>query len=133
MSPVEFRETIELLGYSQVSISRLFGVNDRTGRRWAAGDQEVPTAVEVCLGLMVREGLTSAVMAKIIAGRVGREFGEVDPVYHQWVLPRGSSKIAWTVARVDRDGARYWLPGLAASFSLDELQLGPRVHMENAA
>lgn len=42
MTADEYREAIEELGLSQVAAAKLLGVDDRTSRRWASGDREIP-------------------------------------------------------------------------------------------
>lgn len=42
MTADEYREAIEALGLSQVAAAKLLGVDDRTSRRWASGDREIP-------------------------------------------------------------------------------------------
>jgi DNA-binding transcriptional regulator YiaG len=42
MTPDEYRDAIERLGLSQVAAARLLGVDERTSRRWAKGDRDVP-------------------------------------------------------------------------------------------
>lgn len=54
MIAAEYREAIAALGLTQVGAAKLFGVNERTGRRWALGEQDVPRAVEIALRLMIR-------------------------------------------------------------------------------
>lgn len=53
MTPDAYREALDSLGLSQVVAASLFGVDPRTSRRWAAGDLEVPKAVEIALRLML--------------------------------------------------------------------------------
>jgi transcriptional regulator with XRE-family HTH domain len=48
-----YREAIKRLGLSQGQAATLFGVDARTGRRWALGEKPVPRAVALCLLLMV--------------------------------------------------------------------------------
>lgn len=57
MTANEYREALAALGLSQVGAARLLAVNERTSRRWADGEQDVPRAVEIALKLMVRYGL----------------------------------------------------------------------------
>ena len=54
MTPDDYKEALRRLDLSQAGAARLFRVNDRTSRRWASGEQEVPKAVEIALRLMVR-------------------------------------------------------------------------------
>jgi DNA-binding transcriptional regulator YiaG len=42
MTPDEYRETIEKLGLSQIAAARLLGVDERTSRRWASGERDIP-------------------------------------------------------------------------------------------
>jgi hypothetical protein len=54
MTPTEYRAAIAALGLSQVKAAKLFDADPRTSRRWAAGDLDIPRAVEIALNLMVR-------------------------------------------------------------------------------
>ena len=54
MTAEEFRAAIAALDLSQVGAAKLFGVNDRTARRWASGDQDIPIAVALALWLMLK-------------------------------------------------------------------------------
>ena len=42
MTPDEYREALARLGLSQVAAARLLGVDERTSRRWAGGERDVP-------------------------------------------------------------------------------------------
>jgi len=42
MTADEYREAIARLDLSQVAAARLLGVDDRTSRRWATGERDVP-------------------------------------------------------------------------------------------
>lgn len=56
MTPDSYRASLAGLGLSQVGAARLFGVDPRTSRRWAAGDLEIPKAVQIALKLMLIVG-----------------------------------------------------------------------------
>ncbi|QGJ73832.1 helix-turn-helix domain-containing protein [Sinorhizobium meliloti] len=127
MTAEEFKQAIERLGYSQVGISRLFGVTDRTGRRWASGQIPVPEAAELCLNMMLMSGLTPQVMGVITARRVGDEFGDRDEIQYRWVLPKHEGA-EWTVARYFLSSQTFELPGTVEKFSLGEVHFGPRVY-----
>jgi hypothetical protein len=45
MTADEYRHTIAALGLSQVGASVLLGVDERTSRRWATGEREIPPPV----------------------------------------------------------------------------------------
>jgi DNA-binding transcriptional regulator YiaG len=42
MTPDDYRTAIEKLGLSQVAAAKLLGVDERTSRRWASGERDVP-------------------------------------------------------------------------------------------
>jgi len=54
MTPDRFRELLDRLGLSQLAAAKLFHAGDRTVRRWASGDQDIPRAVQIALALMVK-------------------------------------------------------------------------------
>jgi len=45
VTPDEYREMIERLGLSQKAAARLLGVDERTSRRWACGERDIPPPV----------------------------------------------------------------------------------------
>lgn len=53
MTPTQFRDALRRLAVSQRRSASLFGVGERTPRRWASGDAEVPEAVAILLRLML--------------------------------------------------------------------------------
>lgn len=62
-----YRELIELLGMTQIGAAKFMDIGERTSRRWAVGDVEVPLAVLMLLETMVRERLTPQDV-RILAG-----------------------------------------------------------------
>lgn len=52
MTPTEFRAALERLKMSQRGFASYTGSNERTVRRWALGEQDVPLWVPVMLKLM---------------------------------------------------------------------------------
>ena len=52
MTPSEFRVCLELLDWSQRGLAKLLGRDDRTVRRWATGDNEVPDDVAEWLAVL---------------------------------------------------------------------------------
>jgi hypothetical protein len=52
MTAEEYRAVIDELGLSQVKAARLLGFHERTSRRWALGEQEVPPPAAVALRLL---------------------------------------------------------------------------------
>ncbi len=56
MTSDDYRAAIESLGLSQLGAARLLGVNDRTSRRWASGEQDVPPPAERFLRYLIATG-----------------------------------------------------------------------------
>ena len=52
MTSTDFRRRIAALGYSQRGFASYVGANERTVRRWAEGEQDIPQWVSVMLDLM---------------------------------------------------------------------------------
>ena len=42
MTADQYRTTIEKLGLSQIAAAKLLGVDERTSRRWASGERDIP-------------------------------------------------------------------------------------------
>jgi len=49
MSPQQFRDALRRLRLSQVQAARRLSVNERTVRRWVAGDSRIPESVALLL------------------------------------------------------------------------------------
>jgi DNA-binding transcriptional regulator YiaG len=60
MTPTELRAALSGLGHSQVSFAKLIGASDRTVRRWATGEQNVPAWVPLLLRLLAQTERVSA-------------------------------------------------------------------------
>lgn len=56
MTPDEYRETIEKLGLTQSAAARLLGVDDRTSRRWACGERDIPPPAQRFLRYLIATG-----------------------------------------------------------------------------
>lgn len=56
MTPDEYRSTIETLGLSQVAAARLLGVDERTSRRWANGERDIPPRADRFLRYLMATG-----------------------------------------------------------------------------
>jgi DNA-binding transcriptional regulator YiaG len=52
MTPNQFRAALDRLDLSQVGVARLLGADERTARRWALGERDVPDCVAIVLRLM---------------------------------------------------------------------------------
>lgn len=52
MTAKEFCQRIQALGYSQRGFAAYVGANERTVRRWALGEQDIPPWVGVMLALL---------------------------------------------------------------------------------
>ncbi len=51
MTAADFRATLSTLGLTQRGLARLLGVDERTVRKWCAGDRSPPTLVHRVLHL----------------------------------------------------------------------------------
>ncbi len=49
MSPQQFRDALRRLRLSQVQAARRLKVNERTVRRWVAGDSRIPESVALLM------------------------------------------------------------------------------------
>jgi hypothetical protein len=56
MTAAEFRTALDRLGQTQRGFAEFVGANERTVRRWATGEQDIPRWVAVMLGLMETAG-----------------------------------------------------------------------------
>lgn len=54
MTALQYRAAIEKLGLSQRGAGAFLGVDERTSRRWALGEAQVPESVALLLRLMIR-------------------------------------------------------------------------------
>lgn len=57
MTAEEFRAALERLDLTIVGAARFMKVGERTARRWAAGDQDIPYPVQLLLRVMVHCGV----------------------------------------------------------------------------
>lgn len=57
MTPAQYEAAIEKLGLSQRGAGRFLGVDERTSRKWVAGDSRIPESAAKLLRLMVKLGL----------------------------------------------------------------------------
>lgn len=54
MTPKQYQTAIDQLGLSQRGAGRFLGVDERTSRKWIAGDSRIPESVAKLLRLMVK-------------------------------------------------------------------------------
>ena len=67
MTADEYREAIEQLGLTQSAAARLLGVDDRTSRRWACGERDIPPPAERFLRYLIATGRTGEYAMRKIA------------------------------------------------------------------
>ncbi len=60
MTPDELRAALARLGLSQQALARHWGVNPRTVRRWALGEQDIPPWVPFALAGTLPSGKVRA-------------------------------------------------------------------------
>jgi len=58
MTPIQFRAALDRLSLSQRGAAKLFMVGERTSRRWALGEADVPPPVAILLRLMLAGKVT---------------------------------------------------------------------------
>lgn len=56
MTPDEYRDVLDQLGLSQIAAARLLGVDERTSRRWASGERDIPPPAQRFLRYLVATG-----------------------------------------------------------------------------
>lgn len=56
MTPDQYRAAIEQLGLSQIAAAKLLGVDERTSRRWANGERDVPAPAVRFLQYLIATG-----------------------------------------------------------------------------
>jgi DNA-binding transcriptional regulator YiaG len=54
VTALQYRTAIEKLGLSQRGAAAFLGVDERTSRRWALGEAQIPQSVAMLLKLMIR-------------------------------------------------------------------------------
>lgn len=54
MTPKQYADAIERLGLSQRGAGKFLGVDERTSRKWIAGDARIPESAAKLLRLMLR-------------------------------------------------------------------------------
>lgn len=62
MTPDALRWRLNELGLTQKGLSRLLGINYRTVRRWASGDQEPPEGLRARLGAVTADEVADAML-----------------------------------------------------------------------
>lgn len=67
MSPTEFAEALQRLGFSNRGFCAAIGVNERTGRDWKSGEAPVPGSVAALLRLMIATGIDARRFAELLA------------------------------------------------------------------
>lgn len=58
MTSDRFRDLLSRLSLTQAGAAKLLQSGERTVRRWASGDQDIPRAVQIALALMVKHRVT---------------------------------------------------------------------------
>ena len=58
MTPKQFVETLDRVGFSKRGFARCIDTDERQVRRWVAGDERIPGSVARLLRLMIALGLT---------------------------------------------------------------------------
>lgn len=67
MTADEYRAALAALDLSQVGAARLLGVDERTSRRWANGERDVPPPADRFLRFLIARGISAAAVFKTLA------------------------------------------------------------------
>lgn len=67
MTPAQYRCILKRLGLSQRKAGPFLGVNERTSRKWIAGDSPVPLSAALLLRLMVKLKLSPDEVKRLAA------------------------------------------------------------------
>lgn len=67
MTPDEYRESIDKLGLTQSGAARMLGVDERTSRRWANGERDIPPPVQRFLRFLIAIGKSGEYVMKRLA------------------------------------------------------------------
>lgn len=65
MTRDEYRHALHALGLAQEEVGKILGVGGRTARRWASGEVDVPSPVEVHIRLWLERPELLSVVRKI--------------------------------------------------------------------
>lgn len=60
MTPDEYREALDQLGLTQGAGAKLLGVDERTSRRWACGERDIPPPAQHFLRYLIATGKDGA-------------------------------------------------------------------------
>jgi hypothetical protein len=66
----QYRDALAKLHLSQVQFAHLVGRDERTSRRWALDETDVPPEVEIILRAMLRGWLTVDMITKLRANSI---------------------------------------------------------------
>jgi len=66
VTPDEYRAAIDKLGLSQVAAARLLGVDERTSRRWANGERDMPAPAVRFLRYLIAIGKTGEKAMRVL-------------------------------------------------------------------
>jgi hypothetical protein len=67
MTAAQYREAIAALGLSQAAAAEFLGVADRSSRRWALGEREVPPPVERFLRFLIAKRIKPQTVLRALA------------------------------------------------------------------
>lgn len=66
MTADQYRDTIETLGLTQNGAARLLGVDERTSRRWALGERDIPPPADRFLRYLIATKRTGEQAMKVL-------------------------------------------------------------------
>lgn len=70
MTPHEYRNLLAALGLTQAGAARLLGVDERTSRRWANGERDVPPPAARFLRFLLEAKIPPDCVMKLLSSAI---------------------------------------------------------------
>jgi len=70
MTPSEYRDLLATLGLTQAGAARLLGVDERTSRRWATGERDVPMPAARFLRFLLKAKISPDRVMKLLSSAI---------------------------------------------------------------
>jgi len=67
MTPTEYRDLLSALDLTQAGAARLLGVDERTSRKWACGERDVPQPAQRFLRFLLAAKIAPDLVMKLLA------------------------------------------------------------------
>jgi hypothetical protein len=84
MARTEFCETLNALGIQQPRVAQMFGVGERSVRRWRAGDRRLPIGVDIVVRLLAAKAVTVEQVEAAVRANGSAKLGAPAPLLVAW-------------------------------------------------